>query len=242
MKIYFDGCSWTWGSELENNEEERYSRLICNELGAEECNYAKRGGSNDRIIRNLMTENDIEKYDLAIIQMTYPARTEYLKLQQLEKDKWKKVSPDGRYAFLNPTGWTRVKKVSPKWNYNEWLYKRSQEEYSLQGAKGLMHGDEKFEYWTRADGHKKFWRYYYTNVANRQYFDVKENIQLQTIRNHCKAHNVPLILCTINTWSKLKFDYVMKVKEEARAERGHPNKLGHQIIASDLLKHYENLL
>ena len=224
MKIYFDGCSFTYGSELENHEKERYSRLICNELGAEEKNYAMGGGSNDRIIRNLMTENDIEKYDLAIIQMTFPARTEYLKLQQLVKDEWIKVSP--------------------KWNYSEWLYKRSEEEYSLQDDKGLMHGassmpilgDQKFEYWTRADGHAKFWRHYYTSVANRQYFDVKENIQFQTIRNHCKAHNVPLILLTINNWSKLDFDYRIKVKSEARAERGHPNKLGHKRIASDILK------
>ena len=224
MKIYFDGCSFTYGSELENHEKERYSRLICNELGAEEKNYAMGGGSNDRIIRNLMTGNNIEKYDLAIIQMTFPARTEYLKLQQLVKDKWIKVSP--------------------KWNYSEWLYKKSEEEYSLQDDKGLMHGassmpilgDQKFEYWTRADGHTKFWRYYYTSVANRKYFDVKENIQFQTIRNHCKAHNVPLILLTINNWSKLNFDYCIKVKSETRAKKGHPNIQGHEIIASDLLK------
>ena len=29
MKIYFDGCSWTYGTELENKEQERFSRLIC---------------------------------------------------------------------------------------------------------------------------------------------------------------------------------------------------------------------
>ena len=228
MKIYFDGCSWTKGIELENMEEERYSKLICDELGAEESNFGRGGGSNDRIIRNLMTENDIEKYDLAIIQMTFPARTEYLKTARLVADQWIKISP--------------------KWNYSQWLYNKSEEEYSLMGDKGLENGatkhilstmpnlgDNKFDYWTKADGHAKFWRHYYTSVANRRYFDVKENIQLQTIRNHCKAHDVPLILCTINTWSKLKFDYVMKVKGEARAERGHPNKLGHERIASDIL-------
>ena len=51
MKIYFDGCSWTKGEELENQEEERFSKLICDELGAEETNLAINGGSNDRIIR-----------------------------------------------------------------------------------------------------------------------------------------------------------------------------------------------
>ena len=41
MKILFNGCSWTEGAELENPEEERYSRLVCNELGADEKNIAK---------------------------------------------------------------------------------------------------------------------------------------------------------------------------------------------------------
>ena len=65
MKIYFDGCSWTKGEELENQEEERYSKLICDKLGAEETNLGMGGGSNDRIVRNLVVENDIKNYDLA---------------------------------------------------------------------------------------------------------------------------------------------------------------------------------
>ena len=73
MKIYFDGCSWTKGAELENPEEERYSKLICNHLGAEETNLSMSGGSNDRIVRQLLVEINIEEYDLAIIQMTFPA-------------------------------------------------------------------------------------------------------------------------------------------------------------------------
>ena len=232
MKIYFDGCSWTKGVELENIEEERYSKLICDQLGAEETNLGYGGGSNDRIVRNLLVENNIEKYDAAFIQMTFPARTEYLRAAKFVEDRWIKVSP--------------------KRNYSEWLYKKSEQEYSLLGDRGLENGasktsisktlGNKFDYWTKADGHAKFWRHYYTSVANRRYFDVKENIQLQTIRNHCKAHDVPLILCTINTWSKLKFDYVMKVREATRARNGHPNKQGHQMIANDLLKYYENLL
>tara|TARA_B100001093_G_scaffold201784_1_gene193854 strand:+ start:672 stop:1364 length:693 start_codon:yes stop_codon:yes gene_type:complete len=230
MKIYFDGCSWTKGVELENIEEERYSKLICDQLGAEETNLGYGGGSNDRIVRNLLVENNIEKYDAAFIQMTFPTRTEYLRAAKFVEDRWIKVSP--------------------KRSYSEWLYKKSEQEFSLLGDRGLENGastmpilgDQKFDYWTKADGHAKFWRHYYTSVANRRYFDVKENIQLQTIRNHCKAHDVPLILCTINTWSKLKFDYVMKVREAKKARNGHPNKQGHQMIANDLLKYYENLL
>ena len=44
MRIYFDGCSWTKGEELENQEEDRFSRLVANHFDAEEYNIAIRGG------------------------------------------------------------------------------------------------------------------------------------------------------------------------------------------------------
>jgi len=195
MKIYFDGCSWTQGAELENPEEERYSRLICEKLGAEETNHAIGGGSNDRIVRNLLYENTIRKYDLAIIQMTFPPRTEYY---------------DGR--------WIRV---NPKSNYNMWLRGTNQD---------LSKIGEKFT------DHHEFWKYYYTKVPKPKYFRVKENIHKQTITNHCKVNDVPLILCSINTWSKLHFDYLMSVSDNLRAKKGHPNIIGHQKIAENIMK------
>ena len=229
MKIYFDGCSWTYGQELEHREEERYSKLICNNLGAREYNFAKEGGSNDRIIRKLMVENNIEEYDLAIIQMTFPARTEYLR--RVWSGGWKK-------------DWIRV---NPKYSYTAWLHRDSEKEKMRRSIekkwgqqvfpKSMMPklDDQKFDHYTKADGHAKFWRHYYTSVANRKYFEVKENIHLQTIRNHCKAHNVPLVVCTINNYSNLSFDYLMHVEMKYRAERGHPNKEGHRLIAKGIL-------
>ena len=206
MKIYFDGCSWTEGAELSNPEEERYSKLICNKMGAEETNLAKGGGSNDRIVRNLLVENNIEDYNLAIIQMTHPSRTEFLK------------------------GLNRWMKVLPNQNYNKWLYSESEKE------KKELYEEHGVDSWETGDGHPKFWRHYYTNVANLKYFNIKENIQKQTICNHCKVKGVPLILCSINARSKLHFDYLMRVTSETKAKRGHPNVVGHQKIAEDIMK------
>ena len=33
MKIYFDGGSWCWGSELEDPTQSRYSKIICDHYG-----------------------------------------------------------------------------------------------------------------------------------------------------------------------------------------------------------------
>ena len=97
MKIYFDGCSWTWGGELEPDTRlnERYSRLVCDKLGAEEWNYATPGSSNDRIVRQLM-ENDISQYDLAVIQLTYPTRSEFYMF-----NTWKKMGIMSQYKKRN---------------------------------------------------------------------------------------------------------------------------------------------
>ena len=85
MKIYFDGCSHTWGSEL-TDLNSRYSKIISNNYDAEEYNIAERGGSDKRMVRNLL-EHDLTQYDMFVIQMTGKNRTEYY-----HDGKWKKVN------------------------------------------------------------------------------------------------------------------------------------------------------
>ena len=212
MKIYFDGCSWTKGEELENQEEERFSKLICNKLGAEETNLAIKGGSNDRIIRNLLVENNIEEYDLAVIQMTFPARTEYYDERGLDKHTNK---------------WVRV---NPKQNYSDWLNGVNADIRSLR---------EKFR------DHNDFWKYYYTDVTNKKYFDVKEKIHYETIKNCCK---IPLVLCSINKWSNLPMlnlsNYSCSfIKNNGRFSyyKRHPTKDGHRLISEKILEKIEDI-
>ena len=56
MILYSIGDSVTWGAELENKEEERYSKLVANYLGGVDCNNASSGVSNDYIFRNTMRD------------------------------------------------------------------------------------------------------------------------------------------------------------------------------------------
>ena len=56
MILYSIGDSVTWGAELENKEQERYSKLVANHLDAIDCNNASAGVSNDYIFRNTMRD------------------------------------------------------------------------------------------------------------------------------------------------------------------------------------------
>ena len=56
MILYSIGDSVAWGAELQNKEEERYSKLVANHLNGIDCNNASSGVSNDYIFRNSMRD------------------------------------------------------------------------------------------------------------------------------------------------------------------------------------------
>ena len=94
MKIYFDGCSVTFGAELEDKKTERYSRLVANHFGAEDYNIATGGGSNRRMLRNLLS-HDLSQYDIVVIQMTKRMRTEFY-----NGGEWNNVQTSSPHYFL----------------------------------------------------------------------------------------------------------------------------------------------
>ena len=225
MKIYFDGCSWTRGGELTDEEKKisRFSRLVSDHFDAKEKNFSLSGGSNDRIVRNLLVNKNIEEFDLAVIEMTFPARTEYYSGQPFRK---KDVL----------SGWIPV---NPKWNFSHMLFKlnKNQLEEEIVAVKGVW---EKLH--TKFFSHKKFWNDYYRTITTHEFFETKEKIQKQTIENHCQVHGVPLVICTINPWTKENFDLQMNYKGLPMMPKGHPNIEGHRILADQIISIAERRL
>ena len=200
MKIYFDGDSWTRGNEIdeEHRKSRRFSALVSKKLDAEEKNISKGGASNNRIVRQLLLENDISQYDLVIIQMTYPERSEIFRERA---KKWMTITI-GDTPLSNWYPWQQRKK---------WLEKR-----------GINH---------------HFWTQYYREVYNETYGATYEMIHAATIRSHCKANNVPLILMTNNNLvSKEKFDLDLEVPKYPKTVGAHPTEQGHKLISEDILR------
>lgn len=214
MKIYFDGCSFCWGAELKDPYQSRYSKIICDRLGAEEYNISKKGASNSRIVRQLLVDHkNICDFDLVIVQLTYPQRQEYY-------DKEKK-------KFVNNRNWEGVARLS--------LEQLREVKYCKKHRKLLLENAE-------LDPVDKAWLDYYRYVYEDEYGDAYEDMHVTAIRSYCKANSVPLILATTKKKKHSKLSYDIYCGDVPRAKGGHPNEEGHAINASQILDYYENIL
>ena len=87
MNILFHGCSITYGDELTNRIQERYSRLVSKHYDAKEENLAWNGISNDRIVRETLTYLDkVVDIDVVVIQFTVFNRLEWFDKEGFQQD------------------------------------------------------------------------------------------------------------------------------------------------------------
>ena len=221
MKIYFDGDSWTRGNELEKEHREslRFSGIVSKKLGAEETNLSKGGCSNNSIVRKLLIENDISQYDLAVIQMVYPERTEYFNLIIKE---WKTIS----------IGQTTL--VGNNWDKDIRVKNMEKDGVPLTPSEKREIRDRELD---KRGYNRDFWKKYYKEIYNDTYGFTYEQLFATTIRSHCKANNVPLILMSQYMHTKVKPDiFLQNRKRYPQTGKGHPNMEGHRNIAEDILR------
>lgn len=102
MRILFNGCSYTYGFELENRLQDRFSRLVANHYNAEEFNISWSGRSNDAICRTTMDWFAAgHTCDIAVIQWSVLARIEGYD----EKDNHKDQNNYVHVTLQTPKNW-----------------------------------------------------------------------------------------------------------------------------------------
>jgi hypothetical protein len=75
MNILFAGDSWTFGEELQDKTNTRFSKLVCDALNATEYNISNSGISNDEIcLRTTLFLNKKIHIDFTVVQFTYLRR------------------------------------------------------------------------------------------------------------------------------------------------------------------------
>ena len=195
MKIFFNGCSWTYGQELEDREKSRFSSLLGKTFNAEVVNISKPGSSNHRLLRSTYEYCNPSLYDLAVLQFTFPARTEYYSVDSYSRSregKFTKVIPS---CIVAPTTKPNIFNSAAHCDYRN-------------------HNNETA--YTEEMGH------------------TTEYIVFQALQDYFFRHNVPVITLTLNANTVLPFDLYLDTADVPRARKGHPNELGHEVIAGKI--------
>ena len=116
--IYFNGCSFTKGHEMDARDVDAFPSLVALDLDQEFYNHAKIGGTNERIQRTtqnyiLRSKKEIQKndkkgslvnrssttakVDFAVIMLTGINRREFMKDTKWKNATWKKYQLDSNY-------------------------------------------------------------------------------------------------------------------------------------------------
>lgn len=83
MRLYFNGCSFTYGTELVNPKDFAWPALVAKSMGADFVNDAVSGGTNDRIMYKTIL--NLHDFDFFFIAWTSYARfTEYNPIDNYE--------------------------------------------------------------------------------------------------------------------------------------------------------------
>lgn len=83
MNLYFNGCSFTYGDELQDPKNSAWPSLVAKTLGCNSLNDAISGGSNERIVYNtLFSSNDFDYFMIAWTD--YTRFTEYNPVDNFE--------------------------------------------------------------------------------------------------------------------------------------------------------------
>ena len=222
MKILFLGCSWTNGYELglvEDREKYRYSTIIGRRLNAEVVNLSEPGRSNHAIAR-IFLEQDLSQYDRVFVQMSHNNRFEWYdptgESQKVKlREKIERSSGKERERQLKV-----LSKPIPTQNLWDKI---------LVTKKRFMTTGNVFE-------GKEWWQRFYEEIYGDKLGESQEYMYFHLFKNRLTTLNIPHLIFSINFECKVPIDLQLNQMKYPRAKGLHPNKIGHIMIANDILK------
>ena len=208
MSLFFSGCSITWGDELEDRLNERFSTLVSNHYKSQHTNLSERGISNDCIVRNSINYLQNNKADIVVIQYTVTSRLEY-------------YVENG-----DPLSWTpqRVKSMKQR-DYYTRIYN------DVLGAENLWKNIFLFDSFCKSIGQK------YVSIISDHYepsLRRPENFyhgKLGYWRNLCKGYKPVWMHMDLLKHTRDNPNYYAN-----GLDGGHPSAEGHKIIANKIIE------
>ena len=215
--ILFDGCSWTWGAELEDRERHRFSQLLSEKTNMDHVNIGYRTKSNNAILRTTLEYCENNTVDIAIIQFTCTSRTE---IRVPKRDSY--ISLTVGSVLRGGYG----QDISRK--YYEHIHNDNEEISNFHKNKFLL------EYYFKS----KNIPYFFVNI-DRPNTDL-DGVVTSSWGKMMDQKPVKSLLDLLGTRFTHPHHYAQgRLKLSDKKPRGHPNILGHKIIAEYI---YDNFL
>lgn len=222
MKILFLGCSWTNGYELglvEDREKYRFSTIIGRKLNAEVVNLSEPGRSNHAIAR-IFLEQDLSQYDRVFVQMSH----------------------NNRFEWYDPTGESQNVKLREKIERSSGKERERQLKVLSKPIPTQNLWDKilvtKKQYMTTGNVFegKEWWQRFYEEIYGDKLGESQEYMYFHLFKNRLTTLNIPHLIFSINFECKVPIDLQLNQMKYPRAKGLHPNKIGHIMIANDILK------
>ena len=217
--ILFDGCSWTWGAELEDKETYRFSQLLSEMTNRDHVNLGQPSKSNNGILRTTLEYCERNPVDIAVIQFTGTSRTE---IRMPKQDKYKSLSIGKVLKNSNGDDLSKI--------YYENIHNENEEISNFHKNKFLL------EYYFKS----KNIPYYFVNINRNP--DKLKGIEKDVVRSswyYMMDKEPTQSLVELLGVRNKKYYCQGRQKDSDKRSRGHPNILGHKVIAEYI---YENFL
>lgn len=234
MKLYFNGCSHTFGDDLEDRSK-AWPSLIANELNCKFVNDAVSGGTNDRIIyRTMKHAHDFDRFYIA---WTYTSRfTRYRSdnnydvnfNSQLNHALYGKNSEFVDYGKLHYSFWHNELYAFKIWLQNIILLQHYLT--SIGKTYVMVNADRNF-----VDRWSVSWPLFNDSVKSLVCFDLMDDDILY--QEHNEIQNLLKQIDTNNYAGWNSWWITQLCSKHPVGATGHLLQAGHQAVANYILEH-----
>jgi hypothetical protein len=248
MKLYFNGCSFTYGDELKTPQQDAWPILVATHLKCDFLNDDVSGGTNDRTVYK--TIQQVNNYDYFFIAWTtYTRFTEYNPVDNFEINFNPKLNlePSFHYSDDLKKNYLKYKNYGQLY-YKHWYndlfeFKKWLQQIILLQSFFKQH-NKPFLMLNTMSNDLSSWlqsREKFINSTRHliEFFDYLDDTQLLNEHAQIQDLNSMIDTSTFIEWSNWA---ITDLKSTYKCgPTGHILEEGHQAVANKVIKHYNNL-
>jgi len=238
MKLYFTGCSHTYGDDLKDPANTAWPSVISQECGIEFLNDSASGGTNDRIMYR--TIKHIDQFDKFYIAWTYTARfTRYRSDNNydinfnpwLTHTLYSNDSDFINYGKIHYRTWHNELYATKLWLQNilmlQRLFQSEKKSYVMINSTG-----NNLDRWLSS------WQNFNSSVQSLLCFDRMDNHQLE--QEHLELQKLASMIDTSHFIGWNQWCLTDELQRYPVGPTGHLLEQGHKATALHILKYDSN--